>query len=85
MASKSQISTKYLTILRNALPFRAISDIAEKFNLDPSTVSKVLSGSIKNDEVLDEAIQIAEAHKAELEQKNAEREQRIKALKNLLD
>jgi len=73
---KSQISTKSLRTLRAALPTGGVDTIAERLNLSPSTVSKILNGHTKNVkmEVVETALKVIEESRAkasELENKIA--------------
>lgn len=61
---KSHLSTKSLNALKKALPHGSVKAIAERMNLDASTVSKVLDGKSNNLEVIEVALQVAKEAKA---------------------
>lgn len=65
--SKSQLSTKSLRRLAQALPKGAQGQIAEELSIDRAIVSKVLSGKVENQLVIDLAIKIIEERKEEAE------------------
>ncbi|WP_454880627.1 hypothetical protein [Sphingobacterium detergens] len=57
---KSQISTSDLEKLKAKLPHGSIKTISIKLGIDQSTVSKVLKGDFFNEDVISEAVKIAE-------------------------
>lgn len=57
---KSQLSTKLLEKLRDELPKGSYGAISEHFKISKSTVSRVLSGSLENIEVVEFAVKIVE-------------------------
>lgn len=78
MLTKSQLSTKSLKALRSVLPSGAISTIAQRLELNQSTVSKALSGKAKNVnmKIVEEALKVVEEARAQA----AEMENKIAAL-----
>ncbi|MGN2373508.1 hypothetical protein ACTFAO_07590 [Sphingobacterium spiritivorum] len=56
--TKSQLSTKSLIKLKEALPKGYLSTISENFNLSKSTISRILDGKIENFEVVNYAIEL---------------------------
>lgn len=77
MVLKSQLSTKSLTALRKALPVGGIRMVANRLQIDESTVSKALKGTGKtiNTRVIEEALKVIEESRAkalELENKIGE-------------
>lgn len=60
---KSQISTSDLEKLKAKLPHGSIKKISKILNVDQSTVSKVLRGDFFNENVIQEALKIAEETK----------------------
>ncbi|MDX3913811.1 MAG: hypothetical protein QHC79_09745 [Pseudosphingobacterium sp.] len=73
---KSQEFTNYLTTLRKKLPKGAIGKIASTLHVHRTTISKVFSGEIINEAVINEAIRLVEEEKASKQQLA----ERIKAL-----
>lgn len=54
--NKSHLTTKSLKKLREALPDGAFTVISEHFNVNKSTVSRVLSGKTENLDIIEYAI-----------------------------
>lgn len=56
--------------LRKKLPKKAFKAIADKFGMHEFSVRNILSGSRNNDDVVNEAIRIAEKHKQMLREQS---------------
>lgn len=61
--NKSQISTKYLAMLRKKLPHGSIKSIADTLSIDASIVSRVLKGERHNTKIIEMAVEIIENQK----------------------
>lgn len=63
---KSQLSTKSLSRLKEALPKGGLGKIADSLGLSPSLVSRVLSGQVHNEDVIHEAIRLIREQQEEI-------------------